>query len=154
MHEFAEFIAQGALRPAMDGMPAPTAPQLQAVLEMTGQYLQITDVSHARLRECVQDFLDAIRYRAGVSIEACIPFYEDTITRFYEPFMQEHPFLMENYFVNYVFRTRFPYGVDSQGRPSDPFTEYLKMGVLYALVKALLIGAAGPIRRNFQTAKL
>jgi len=143
LHEFAEFIGNGTLRPAMDGMPVQTAPQLQAVLEMTAQYLQMTDASHTRLRECVQDFFEAIHYHTGTSIEACIPFYEDATARFYLPFMQQYPFIMENYLLNYIFRTRFPYGVDSRGNPTDPFTEYLKMGVLYALVKALLIGAAG-----------
>jgi lysine-N-methylase len=148
LHEFAEFIAQGTLQPTMDGIPIQTAPQLQAVLEMTGQYLQITDTSHVRLRECVDDFFDAIHYQVGVSIAACIPFYEDAVTRFYEPFLKEHPFLMENYLANYVFRTRFPYGVDAQGHASDPFIEYLKMAVLYALVKALLIGAAGRYQKD------
>ncbi len=149
LYEFAEFIAKGTLRPAMDGMPVQTAPQLQVVLEMTAQYLQITDPSQARLRECVQDFLEAIHYHAGASIEACIPFYEDAATRFYRPFMQQRPFSMENYLVNYIFRTRFPYGVDPRGNPTDPFTEYLKMGVLYALVKALLVGAAGRCQKEF-----
>jgi lysine-N-methylase len=55
---------------------------------------------------------------------------------------------MENYLANYVFRTRFPYGVDAQGHASDPFIEYLKMAVLYALVKALLIGAAGRYQKD------
>ena len=149
LHEFAEFIATGTLRQAMDGMPAQTAQQLHVVLEMTAQYLEITDASHARLRECVQDFFEAIHYHAGASIEACIPFYENALTAFYQPFMKEHPFIMENYLVNYIFRTRFPYGVDAQGQPGGPFTEYLKMGVLYALVKALLIGAAGRYQKEF-----
>jgi lysine-N-methylase len=96
LQEFAEFIAQGTLRPAMDGVLVQSGPQLQAVLEMTGEYLQITDASHTRLRECVQDLFEAIHFQAGVSIEPCIPFYEDAITRFYQPFIEEHPFLMEN----------------------------------------------------------
>jgi len=58
-------------------------------------------------------------------------------------------FIMENYLVNYVFRTRFPYGVDPQGRSSDPFPEFLKMAVLYALVKGLLIGAAARYQKEF-----
>jgi lysine-N-methylase len=68
---------------------------------------------------------------------------------FYRPFMNKHPFILENYPVNYVFRTRFPYGVDAQGHPSDPFPEFLKMAVLYALVKGLLIGGAGRYRQEF-----
>lgn len=147
--EFAEFLEQGTLRSAMDGMPAQTALQLKVALEMTTQYLQITDPSHLRLRECVQDFCDGIRYHADVSVESCSASYEDATTRFYRPFMHDHPFIMENYLVNYVFRTRFPYGVDAQGHPSEPLPEFLKMAVLYALVKGLLIGAAGRCQHEF-----
>ncbi len=149
LREFAEFIEMGTLRSALDGMPTQTVQQLKVVLEMTAQYLQITDASHLRLRECVQDFLDGIGYHDGVPAEGCAASYEDAMTRFYRPYMDAHPFIMENYLVNYVFRTRFPYGVDAQGHPSDPFSEYLKMAVLYALVKGLLIGAASRYQKEF-----
>ncbi len=149
LREFAEFLEQGTLRSDMDGMPAQTVLQLKVVLEMTTQYLQITDASHLRLRECVQDFCDGIGYHAGVPVESCAPSYEGAMARFYRAFMDDHPFIMENYLVNYIFRTRFPYGVDAQGHPSDPSPEFLKMAVLYALVKGLLVGAAGRYQKEF-----
>jgi lysine-N-methylase len=148
-HLLREFTEQGTLRSAMDGMPAQTALQLKVVMEMTTQYLQITDASHLPLRECVRDLCDGIGYHAEVPAESCAASYEDAITRFYRPFVDDHSFIMENYLVNYVFRTRFPYGVDAQGHPSDPFTEYLKMAVLCALVKGLLIGAAARYQKEF-----
>jgi lysine-N-methylase len=66
----------------------------------------------------------------------------------YRPLVHDRPFIMENYLVNYVLRTRFPYGVDAQGNSSGPFIEYRKMAVLYALVKGLLIGAAGHYQKQ------
>lgn len=148
LREFAEFLEQGTLRSAMDGMPSQTALQLKVVVEMTTQYLRVTDASHNRLRECVQDFCDGIGYHAGIPVDSCAVSCEDAMTRFYRPFMDDRPFIMENYLVNYVFRTRFPYGVDAQGHPSDPFTEYLKMALLYTLVKSLLVGATGRYQKE------
>jgi len=147
--ECAESIAHGTLRSVMDAIPAQTARQLTVVIAIIDRHLAMTDVSHVRLRECVQDFLDGIGYQAGCPVEGCAPFYEDARARYYQPFMQEHPFIMENYLLNHVFRTRFPYGVDPQGKPNDPLSEYLMMCVLYAVIKVLLIGTAGHYKEEF-----
>ncbi len=140
---YAEMLAQGSLGPELDRVPVRTTLQLAVVLEVINRHLEMTDVSHTRFRECVQDFLHGIRYHPGSPLESFTPFYEQAHTRYYQPFMQEHPFILENYLVNYVFRTRFPYGVDPQGNPNDSLTEYFMMCVLYAVLKGLLIGMAG-----------
>jgi hypothetical protein len=51
---------------------------------------------------------------------------------------------MENYLLNYVFRTRFPLAdtPDRVQRPIDPLASYLLLALHYRLLHALLIGAA------------
>jgi lysine-N-methylase len=55
--------------------------------------------------------------------------------------MQRHPYLLENYLVNHVFRARFPF---SKGRPlpSNPLNEYVFMCLEFSAIKGLLIGSA------------
>jgi lysine-N-methylase len=105
--------------------------------------------SHVRLRDCVQDFLHGLHYSDGAPIESLVPHYNHACARYYEPLMQQHPYMLENYLLNYIFRTRFPYGCDPQGNPNDPLTDYLVMCVLYATMKGLLIGIAGHYREAF-----
>ena len=148
--EYAEIISNGSLRAAMDGIPVRSALQLRAVLEVVDRHLGMTDASHVRFRECVQDFLCGIRYETdSSSLGRCAPFFEDAYARHYQPFMQQRPYVLENYLVNHVFRTRFPYGVDPQGKPNRPLTEYWVMCVLFAVIKGLLIGMAGHYREEF-----
>jgi lysine-N-methylase len=149
LSEYAGMIADNRLRPLMDGIPVRTALQLGAVLEIINHQLAMTDVSHVRFRECVQDFLLGIRFDQAAPVENCVPFYEQAHARYYLALMQENPFILENYLINHVFRTQFPYGVDSQGEPNDALTEYLMMCVLYAVIRALLIGMAGHYQGAF-----
>jgi lysine-N-methylase len=149
LKQYAEILAQGTLRPSMDSIPVRTSLQLGVVLEVLNRQLGQTDASHVRFRECVQEFLHAVHFEPGAPLEACVRFYEEACSRYYRPFMEQYPFVMENYLVNYVFRTRFPYGVDAKGNASDPLTEYLLMCLFFTAIKALLIGAAGHYQAAF-----
>lgn len=153
LKDYAAIITQGTLRSSMDGIPPQTTPQLGAVMEVIQRHLdfQVADPSHIRFRECVQDFLHGIHYDPGSSLESCTPFYAEAHARYYQPFMQEHPFILENYLINYIFRTRFPFGVNPEGETNDPQTEYLQMSIQYAAIKGLLIGMAGHYRETFST---
>jgi lysine-N-methylase len=151
LKDYAGIITQGTLRSAMDSIPPQTMQQLGAVLEVIQRHLdlQLADPSHIRFRECVQDFLQGIHYDPGSSLETCTPFYAEAHTRYYQPFMQAHPFILENYLINYVFRTRFPFGVNPHGQDNDPQTEYLQMSIQFAAINGLLIGMAGRYQERF-----
>lgn len=149
---YAEMITRGSLRSGMTSMPVRTALHLKVILEILERQLATIEANQERFRDCVQDFLRGIHYSAGASFESFVPFYEEAGARYYEPFMQQHPYILENYLLNYVFRTRFPYGVDPQGNDNDPLTEYMVMCVPFATIKDLLIGTAGHYREAFGAA--
>ena len=152
LKQYAEIITLGQLRLTMEGIPVRGALQLSTVMNIVNRQLALTDISHVRFRECVQDFLQGIQWTQDSSLESCAATYEEANTRFYQPFMDHRPHILENYLVNHIFRTRFPYGVDPQGNLNAPFTEYLVMCVLYAVVKGLLIGVAGKYQESFTEA--
>jgi len=147
--EYARMIHDGVLRAPMDGIRAQPTRQLSLVLEIINRQLGMTDASHTRFRECVQSFLKGIHFDQSAAVETFVPYYQEGYFRFYVPFMREHPFIFENYLANYIFRTRFPYGMDSEGNTRDPLTEYLAMVVLFAVIKGLLIGIAGHLGDTF-----
>ncbi len=74
---------------------------------------------------------------------------EENKSQYCAPFLEKHPHILENYLINYVFRTRFPYGLDTRSNTSDPLTEFLMMCVVYSLTKELMVGISGQHRENF-----
>jgi lysine-N-methylase len=151
LKDYAEIITQGQLRSAMDGISAQTEPQLRAVLEIIQRYNdpKFRNTGQIRLWECVQDFLRGIRYDPSSPIESYTQFYAEAHSRYYRPFMLEHPYIMENYLINYVFRTDFPFLASRQGEGHDVQREYLNMCIQYAAIRGLLIGMAGHYRAAF-----
>jgi len=154
LRNYAQMIEEGKLRGMMDGIPVPGEAQLVLVMEIVRRNLaiQVNDPSHVRFHECVQDFLKGIQYEDSSTVESRVPFLAEARRIYYEPFMRAQPFIVENYLVNHVFKTRFPFGVNAQGEPNTPQREFLVMAVLYAAVNGLLTGMAGFYREKFVTA--
>jgi lysine-N-methylase len=146
--EYAEIVKQDRLRSVMDGIPVQTAAQLGAVIQVLHR-LQTEHAGFTRIQECIQDFMSGIRYDASVPLENMVPAYVEAHDRYYQPFLEKHPFIMENYLSNYIFRTQFPSGPVPEGEPNNPTTAYFLMCLQYAVIKGALIGMAGHYREAF-----
>jgi lysine-N-methylase len=150
---FAQQTAEGSLRAEMERFPSRTAQQLAMVIAVLDRCLTTSDSAHAHLRECMNDFQLGIHYEAGSPAETYAAFYDEA-RRYYHPFMQQHPHILENYLVNHVLRTRFPFGVNARGEANDPVNEFLVMVLSYAAIRTLLIGMAGHYRQEFSAAQV
>ncbi|MCH3023273.1 lysine-N-methylase, partial [Listeria monocytogenes] len=64
--------------------------------------------------------------------------YADAYKKHYEPFMNEHEYMLENYLVNHVFKNLFPFTGEK-----DLFDAYVMLVMHYSLIKMHLIGMAG-----------
>ena len=64
--------------------------------------------------------------------------------QYYQPLMQQHEYILENYLVNYVFKNLFPVNGEKH-----IFDNYVLLIVHYAMIKMLLIGMAGFHKENF-----
>ncbi len=150
LKDYSGIIEQGRLRSAMEGIPVRLGPQLVAVLEVVHRHLELTDPNY-RIHECLPDFMQGIHYKVGRPVGDSVPHYQDAYTRYYAPFMEKHPYILENYFVNHIFRTRFPFALNSGGEALDAKTQHLLMCLQYCIIKGLLIGMAGHYRESFGT---
>jgi len=79
--------------------------------------------------------MQGIDYRQGSPVESSVASYEDAYSRYYAPFMQQYPYMLENYLVNHVFRTRFPFRCNLQGEPIDAKAQHLLMCLQYCVIK-------------------
>lgn len=154
LRNYAQIIVDGKLRELMNGIPSGGEAQLGLIMEIIQRHLAIQtgEPAHERFRECAGDFLKGMQYEdASSTTKAHAALLAEAREMYYEPFMQAHPYILENYLVNHVFKTRFPFGVNSEGEDNDPQTEFLVMSLLYATINGLLAGMAGFYREKFAT---
>lgn len=135
-------------------LPEQPAAMLNTVINLI-EYRIKTDFTGERFLECLG------RFKEGLDLtndETLADSYSKTKAEFYEPFMVRQEYILENYFVNYAFKTLFPLGLrkgsfknDTAAVPNTAFTEYMLLAVQYAMIKDLLIGISGYWKGEFGT---
>lgn len=151
--DFEATVASGYLQATIGTLPEDYARQLDLVLLLAGMMLHRSYV-RPRFVECIQAFTQGIGNGPGATLESLTAGYRTAHDRFYAPFFQEHPYILENYLVNTIFRCQFPFGRDwakTGATPSTPSMtrESVLLTAQFALMKGLLIGVAGFHREQF-----
>ncbi len=148
--DFEATVASGNLQATMNTLPVDHAQQLDLVLLLAGMLLHR---SHLRPRfvECVQAFTKGIGNGEGATLESLTVRYSAAYEHYYAPLFQRHPYVLENYLINTIFRCRFPFGRDwAQTHTMPSMTrESTLLTAQFALMKGLLIGVAGFHREHF-----
>lgn len=148
--EYAEIVATGGLKQELENLASQPAAQLNAVLQLADMRLK-AGACGERFRECVMQALDGV----GRGSQEPNPDYSGMYLRaeqqYFRPLMEQNPHLLENYLLNYVYRTLFPFGRQSSAHfvPMDISSEFLLLCAQYSVVQGLLIGVAGHYREQF-----
>jgi lysine-N-methylase len=144
LREFDAAVDSGALRGAMETIPADLNLQLDLVLRLAGLRLARTHVGQ-RFLDTVEEFKKGIGNGPGSTMESLIACYAEAHDRWYEPFVRAHPHVLENLLVNAVFRSLFPFGSKDGEVNTAPDMEraFALLVSHFALMKGLLIGVAG-----------
>jgi lysine-N-methylase len=156
---FEATVASGHLQSTIDTLPEDYARQVDLVLLLSGMMLHRSYI-RPRFMECIQAFTEGIGNGAGATLESLTAGYRRAHDRYYAPFFEKHPYILENYLVNAIFRCRFPFGRDWMQTGAAPSTlsapstismtrESVLLAAQFALMKGLLIGVAGFHREQF-----
>ena len=145
---YAQIAVDGKLRDAMESVPVRLEAQVAMLLETVNSFFATRGPAQYRLHECLRDFLDGLHHADAPGVESCVGHYAEGYAKYYRPFMQRHPYLMENYLVNHVFRARFPFSKGAS-LPLNPLNEYVFMCLEFSAIKGLLIGSAAYHRDAF-----
>ena len=142
--DFQAAVTSGSLRPAMEALPLDRAAQLDVVLRLAGILLHRSNV-RPRFVECVQAFTTGIGNGPGATLESLTEDYAQAHDRYFAPFFDQHPYILENYLANTIIRCRFPFGKEETqaGELPSMAREYALLTAQFALVKGFLIGVAG-----------
>jgi lysine-N-methylase len=146
---FAAAVAQGSLRNAMETIPADLALQLDMVLQLAG-LCRDRSLIGARFLECLDAFRRGIGFYPGATMQATtmptlIAGYAAACAQYFAPFFAAQPHILENYLINTVFRSQFPFGSKDGKLVAEPqmAREFALLATQFALIKGLLIGVAG-----------
>ncbi|SEC34359.1 flagellin lysine-N-methylase [Paenibacillus sp. GP183] len=144
IHEIPQLIASytnmmsgGALRDLLTDIPAQKVIQMEILKELADERI-IRGITSNRYLECFIEFLHGIQYTEEASVDEIAERYQEAYDQYYQPFMKEHEYILENYLVNQVYKNMFPFG----DYPTV-FDEYIMLVIHHALIKMHLIGLAG-----------
>ena len=150
LFDFERTVATGSLLPAMETLPVDRSAQLDVVLRLAGMLLHRSNI-RPRFVACIDAFTSGIGNGPQATLESLTAHYAEAHDRYYAPFFARHPYILENYLVNTIFRSHFPFG-KSGGRPNqtpDMTREFAQLTAQFALAKGLLIGVSGHHRMSF-----
>jgi lysine-N-methylase len=150
LRSYREIVTMGALRDEMERIPAQPAVQLDVVLRLIDQRIRAGSCGE-RFLECFEAFLEGIGYAPDSTKESDAQHYVEAEARYGRPFFERHPHVLENYLLNYIYRTLFPFGREASAHHTrqSVFGECILMVTQFVLIKGLLIGMAGRYREEF-----
>jgi lysine-N-methylase len=140
---------------ASSGDAPQTALRLEVIIELILARIS-SEFTARRFLRCYGEFMEGLGWKADWSMGQIAESYSAADSQYFQPFMRQHAHLLENYLLNYVFRTMFPFG---HKRPDQTWSiDYVENGVRmnyillivhYAIIKAVLTGMAGFYRSAF-----
>jgi len=134
---YTNLVEEGIFRENLASIPVQYNIQMELLKEIADERY-FMGIPSKRYLECFSECLSGIQYTAESKVEDIGLRYQQAYTDYYEPFMKEHEYILENYLVNYVFGTLFPFTGEK-----NIFDSYMTMVLHYALIKMFLIGMAG-----------
>ncbi len=141
-------LRQGLFNDILAARKGDPAFQLATVVKLIVTRLG-SDYTAPRFMECCNDFRRGLDWTADADIEDLAARYSLSARSYFRPFIRRHEHLLENYLVNYIFRTMFPYRCKLPGQKFaiDSSRESLRNALLllsvnYAIIRTLLIGMA------------
>lgn len=137
---FMQSMEDGNLRESLSAVTGEMRLQMKLLKEVAD--LRFThEITNQRYLECYHQFLQGLDFDDDgsfkTSMDESYQRYAEAYLKYYEPFMQAHEYILENYLVNYVFKELFPCG-----KYETLFDEYVMFILHYALIKLHLIGMA------------
>ncbi|MDP4179495.1 MAG: flagellin lysine-N-methylase [Bacillota bacterium] len=134
---YVDNLEKEAFGESLSGIPAKYHIQMELLKEIADKRHEM-GINSARYMECFAEFMNGIQYNSEATMDENGARYREAWENFYEPYMKDHEYILENYLVNYVFKSLFPFDEEA-----EVFDAYMMMVIHYALIKMNLIGIAG-----------
>lgn len=146
IEEYNIIIENKNLKESLNNIPTNLTIQMELMKEFNDQRFSAAISSNSQpYINCVAEFLKGIMYTDDAKVEEIGERYKEAYLNYYEPFMKEHEYILENFLVNYVFKKIFP--INSK---KEVFDDYMKLVIHYSLIKMLIIGMAAYNKKLYE----
>ncbi len=143
---FRDAIARRLFDESMGQLQAQPAMQVETVVELIIGRIG-SDYTSPRFRECYQEFMTGLEWTVESTMEDIGSRYAAAYSNYYAPFMAQHEYMLEQYLVNYVHGSLFPFGPQETTQnlsvQHSIAKQYMLVAVYFAIVKTVAIGMAG-----------
>jgi lysine-N-methylase len=152
LEEYRLVIERVGLKAELDALPSAPELQLEVILRMTIDRME-NPTAGPRFRRTCEEFLLGIGYQDSTPADRTQR-YLHALRTYHQPFFEKYPFILENYILNTIFQTLFPFGRSGSQHcvPQTIMDEYILMTVQFAWVNTLLIGMAAHYKQDFSGA--
>lgn len=112
-------------------------PSMQITLLM--EYIErlgvTTEIDSHRFIKATKEVEKALAFNMDIEMRKRQEIFMSSVGKHYEPLMDEHEYILENYFVNHIYKNLYPFS-----EPGTPFDSYMMLVIRYALIKVYLVG--------------
>jgi lysine-N-methylase len=144
-------IDAGQFKNVLDGVESHIDIQLNFAITAL-EHRMTSYAAQSRFIECFHEFTEGIGYTSDDPSE-CKTLYSDAYQRYYRPFFDKNPHILENYLINSMRTTLFPLGpqkaVYLEGL--GIFEQYISVIINYTLLRSMMIGTAAYYREAFDS---
>ena len=145
--EFCRLAAAGTLLPALEQVAGQPTMQLALTLRMINQRLDRA-MNSLRFLDDVKVFLDGSGYAPGKTPEDLAPALQRAEDEYFAPWLEAHPWLLENYLTHALERSGFPFVRD--WNCFEPASAFHALCTHYVVIRTLLAGLAGAHGEGFR----
>ena len=151
LEEYRQVIQNGWLHDELEAVPTNPALKLKIIFQLTDSHVK-DPVSGPRFRDTFWTFVEGIATPQGTAATA------DDVQRFHaaeqmyhRPFFEKSPHILENYLINFMYQTLFPFGLEGSVhfRQQGILDEYILMATQFAWMNGLLVGVAARYQNAF-----
>jgi lysine-N-methylase len=150
LDEYRQVITNRWLHAELDAMPSHVSLKLKLIFQLSDH--RVRDKSSGkRFQDVFWMFVEGIGSPSESGMQDDAQRFQQAEKNYYRPFFASAPYILENYLLNYMYQTLFPFGREGSPSftPQGIFDEYVLMTTQFAWVNALLIGVAGRYQHAF-----
>ena len=127
------------LKKSLAQLPDNVAIQMVLLKQLTDKRIA-NGITSQRYADCYTEFLKGVNFNKASNLVEIAASYKLAYRRYFEPFIKDNEYMLENYIVNYIFKHITPFANKDN---ENIFSDYVMLVVSYAAVKMQLIGMAG-----------
>ncbi len=134
-----DMLENKTMKKSLAQLPNNVALQIVLLKQLTDKRVA-NGIASQRYADCYAEFLKGVNFDKASNVVEIAAKYKLAYRKYFEPFIKDNEYILENYIVNYIFKHVTPFANTDY---ENIFSDYGMLVVSYAVVKMQLIGMAG-----------